>query len=36
MSDEAPETTRKSEHDFRFDCKPDFAYVTVQIPRAKH
>ena len=31
MSEQNSETSR-SEHDFRFDCKPDFAYLTVQVP----
>ena len=31
MSEENSQTQR-SEHDFRFDCKPDFASLTVQVP----
>ena len=32
MSESNTEQDRKSEHEFRFDSKPDFAFVTVQVP----
>jgi uncharacterized protein (TIGR00266 family) len=31
MSEQNTESSGKREHDFRFECKPDFAFLTVQV-----